>query len=53
MGLPVLRMGVVFVFGCVLLYEHVSVSDSMCCLRCVVGYRRCVGCSAVVTDGSK
>ena len=31
------------VFVCVWLCEHVLVCDSMCCLRCVVGCRRCVG----------
>ena len=35
----------VFVFGCVWLCEHVLV----CCLHCVVGWRRCVGCCVVVT----
>ena len=33
------------VFGCC---EHVLLCDSMCCLRCVVGCRRCVGCCVVV-----
>ena len=37
------------VFDCVWLSEHVLVCDSMCCLRCVVGCRRCVGCCVVVT----
>ena len=35
------------------LCEHVLVCDSMCCLRCVVGCRRCVGCCAVVTVQKK
>ena len=39
----------VFLFGCVWLCEHVLVCDNMCCLRCVVGWRRLL-CGG---DGSK
>ena len=52
----VLEMGVVFggvcdvfVFDCVWLCEHALLCDSMCCLRCVVGCRRYVGCCVVMT----
>ena len=48
----VLEMGVVCVGG-VWLCEHVLVCDSMCCLCCVVGCRRCVGCCVVVTVQKK
>ena len=37
-----------FVFGCVWLCEHALLCESMCCLRCVVGCRRCVGCCVVM-----
>ena len=53
MGRPVLEMGDVFVFVCVWLCEHVSVYESMCCLRCVLGCRRCVGCCVVMTAKMK
>ena len=42
-----------FVFGCVWLCEHVLVCDGMCCLRCVVGCRRCVDCCVVTTVQKK
>ena len=41
------------VFGCVWLCEHASSCVSMCCLRCVVGCRRCVGCCVVMTVQKK
>ena len=41
------------VFGGVSMCQYVIVCDSMCCLRCVVGCRRCVGCCAVVTVQKK
>ena len=42
-----LGMKCVCVWLC-LVCEHVLVCDSMCCLRCVVGCRRCVGCCVVM-----
>ena len=48
-GRHVQEMGDVFVFVCVCLCFVVLVCDSVCCLHCVVGCRRCVGCCVVMT----